>query len=171
VDRSVFLAAILADAVNLKSVPGREVAVLASDFLLEPVHFVRKKLDRASALGADHMVMTAAVILMLVASNPVVESDLAGQSAFRQQLQRSVDRGISNARVFFLHQAMKLFGREMVAGLEESAKNGVPLGSLFQSHALQMPVQNFLGLTHHLAGDRRLIIDSLLQHASVYKLA
>ena len=52
----------------------------------------------------------------------------------------------------------------MVAGFEEGVQNGVALGGLLQSNALQMAVQDLLGFADHLAGDGRLIIDAILQH-------
>src|ERR1700737_1509253 len=149
--RVVLLAAVFANPVNLKRVASREIAIFSADVLLQGVHLPREKFDRAAALGADHVVMAATVILMLVAGDAVVESDLTGESAFGQQLQSTVNRGISDALIFLLHQAMKLVGREMVAGLEESPKDGVALCGLLQSHALQVAVQNFLGLADHLA--------------------
>jgi hypothetical protein len=59
---------------------------------------------------------------------------------------------------------MKLIGRKMVAGLEESMQNGVALRRLLQADSLEMPVQDPLGFTDHLAGDGGLIINALLQH-------
>src|ERR1700730_12623838 len=148
--RVVLLAAVFANPVNLKRVASREIAIFAADVLLQVIHLLREKLDRAAALGADHVVMAATVILMLVAGNAVVESDLAGESAFGQQLQSAVDRGISDALIFLLHQAMKLVGREMIAGLEKGPKDGVTLCGLLQSHSLEVAVQNFLGFADHL---------------------
>jgi len=52
----------------------------------------------------------------------------------------------------------------MVAGFEEGAQNRVALGSLLQSNAFQMAVENLLGLADHLAGEDRLVIDALLEH-------
>src|SRR5579863_5474389 len=52
----------------------------------------------------------------------------------------------------------------MVAGLQESPQNSIPLPRLLQAHALQVLMQDLLGFTHHLAGDGRLIIDAVLQH-------
>jgi hypothetical protein len=51
-----------------------------SDFLLQLLHLAGKKLHRTAALGADHVVMAAPVVLMLIPGDPIVESDLAGQS-------------------------------------------------------------------------------------------
>src|SRR5258708_27921541 len=99
----VFPAAVLAHSINLKRMPGGEVVVLATDFLFQFAHFLREKFHRASALGADHMVMAAPVVLMFVAGNAVMESDFASQAALRQQFQCAVNGGVPDAGVFFLH--------------------------------------------------------------------
>jgi hypothetical protein len=106
----VLLAAIFADTIDLERVAGGQVAILAADLLFELANFLGKKFHRAAAAGADHVVMAAAVVLVLVTSNAVVEGNLAGQSAFRQQLQRAVNRGVSDAGIFFLYQAVKFVG-------------------------------------------------------------
>jgi hypothetical protein len=75
-------AALLADPVDLKSVAGGDVVVFAADLLLQLADFRGKKFDRTAALRADHVVVAAAVVLMLVAGDAVVEGDFAGQAAF-----------------------------------------------------------------------------------------
>ena len=128
----VLFAAVFADSVNLKGVAGREVVVLAADFLLELADFLGKEFDGAATVGADHVVMAAAVVLVLVAGDAVMEGDFAGQAALRQQLQRAVDGGVADAGVFFLHQAVEFVGGKMVAGFEEGMQDGVALRGLLQ---------------------------------------
>jgi hypothetical protein len=65
--------------------------VLASDFLFDFSNLLREKFNRSSALRAHHVVMAAPVVLVLIAGNAVVEGDLAGQAALRQQLQGAID--------------------------------------------------------------------------------
>lgn len=59
---------------------------------------------------------------------------------------------------------MQFVGRKVIAGFEKRAQNGIALTGLFQAYALQMFVQDLLSFTHHLARDRWLIIDAILQH-------
>src|SRR5277367_2993515 len=115
---------------------GGEVVVSAADFLLQLVDFMREKLNRTAALGAHHVVMAAPVVLMLEARDAVVKSDLAGQPALGQQFQSAVDRGVADARIFFLHQAMQFVGRKVVAGLEKGAQNRIPLRCLLEAYTL-----------------------------------
>jgi hypothetical protein len=58
--------------------------IFAADLLLQLADFRRKELDRTAAIGANHVVMVATVVLMLVAGDAVMESNFAGQAAFRQ---------------------------------------------------------------------------------------
>jgi hypothetical protein len=138
--------------------------IAASDFLFEYPDFLRKKFYRAAALGADHVVMAAAVVLVLEARNPIVKGDFAGQSAFGEQFQRAIDSGIADAGVFFLHEAVQFISGKMVAGFEEGPQDGISLAGLLEAHAFEMAVQNALGFANHLAGDGGLIIDAFLQH-------
>jgi len=76
-----FLAAVFAEAVDLERVAGSEVVVLASDLALQLADFLRKKLHRTPATGADHVMVAPPVVLVLVAGYAIVKRDLAGESA------------------------------------------------------------------------------------------
>ena len=77
----VFLLALAADAVNLEGIAGGDVAVFVSDLFFQLLDLRRKKLDGAATFGADHVMMAAPVVLVLVAGDAVVEGDLAGEAA------------------------------------------------------------------------------------------
>ena len=162
--RAVLLAAVFTDPVNLKRVSSGEVVIFVSDFLLKLSDFLREKLNRTAATGTDHVMMAAAVVLVLVAGDPVMKCNFTGQAAFGQQLERAVNGGVADAGIFLLDQAMEFVGGKMVAGFQKGAQDGVPLGRLLQSHALEMAVQDILCLANHLAGESGLIIDAFLQH-------
>jgi hypothetical protein len=84
--------------------------VFAANFLLELTDFRRKEFHRTSTLGANHVVVAAAVVLMLVPGDAVVERYFAGQATLGQQLQGSIDRGVTDPGVFFLHEAVQFIG-------------------------------------------------------------
>jgi len=73
-------AAVLTHAVDLEGMACGLIVMFAADLLFQSVHFGREKLDGASAIGTDHVVMTAAVVLMLVARNAIMKSNCAGQT-------------------------------------------------------------------------------------------
>jgi len=133
-------------------VPGGKVVVLSANLLLEQSNLGREEFDRTAAIRTHHVVMAAAVVLMLVTRNPVVKRDLAGQAAFREQFERAVHGGIADAGVLLLDQPMEFIGREVIASFEKGAQNRVALGRLLQAHALQVAVEDLLGLADHLAG-------------------
>ena len=163
--RRILPAAIFTDSVNLKSVPGGDIVVFAADFLLELPDFLRKEFHGAAAVRANHVVMAATVVLVLVTRDAVVERDFAGQTALGQQLQGTIDGGVADAGVFFLHQAVEFVGRKVIAGFKKGAQDGITLGGLLQTNTFQVPVKNLLGLANHLAGKGGLIINALLQHS------
>ncbi len=82
----MFLAAIFADSINLEGVSRGRVVVFVSDFLLQSVHFGGEELHRTAALRTNHMMMAAAIVLMLVAGDAIMKSNFAGQTALREQL-------------------------------------------------------------------------------------
>lgn len=159
-----FLSTYLANAVDLESMPGGNVVVFVSDFLFDFSDFLREKFDRSAALGADHVMMTAAVVLVFVACDAVVKGNFAGQAATCQQLQRPVDGGETDARVSFLDQSMQLVDRKMLTSFQEGAQNCVALSSLFQADAFEMLQENSFSFADVLLRDGRLIVDSILQH-------
>src|SRR5579884_276847 len=67
------LPAVLAYAVDLKSMPRGLVVVFPPNLLLKLVHFWREEFHRTAALGADHMVMAPPIVLVLIPRNAIVE--------------------------------------------------------------------------------------------------
>lgn len=80
------LAAIFADTVDLKIMPGGVKAIFAPDLFLDLGDFRREELDRGAAIRADHMMMAATIELVFEASGSVRKWDHARQPAFGQQL-------------------------------------------------------------------------------------
>jgi len=157
-----FLSARFANAVNLESVAGGNVTVLASDLPLDFSDFLREKFNRGAALGTHHVVMTAAVVLVFVTRDAVVESDFAGQAATRQQLQRPVDGSETDARIGFLDQSVQFVSREMFTSFKEGPQNRAALFGLFESDAFEMLQENSFSFAHVLSRDGWLIVDSFL---------
>jgi len=143
--------------------PRRAVVVTPADVLLEFLDFVGEELDRAATVGADHVVMAAAVVLVLVARDAIVESDFAGKVALSEELQGAVDGGVADPRVFLLDQAVELVGGEVLAGFEEGLEDGVALGGVLQADALEVLVEDALGFADHLGGDGGLVVDAFVQ--------
>jgi hypothetical protein len=138
--------------------------VFAADILFELANFLREEFNRATAVGANHVVMAPPVVLVFVAGDAIMKGDLAGQAAFREQFQGSVYGGVADVGIFFLNQAVQFVGGKVVPSLKESAQNRVALGSLLQADPLQVLMKEILSFTNHLPGDGGLVIDTRLEH-------
>ena len=79
------LPTVLADAVDLEGMPGGLIVMLSPDFLLQFVDLGRKEFYGTAAFRADHVMMTAAIMLVLKAGYTVVESNFAGKSTLCKQ--------------------------------------------------------------------------------------
>ena len=103
--------------------------------------------------------MGAAVVLMFVARDSVVESQLRCESALGEELERAIDGGESDLWILLLHETMKFVGGEMIADLEERLEDGVALLSVFEANALEMRMEDLLRFSQHFLRNRRLIVD------------
>ena len=81
--------------------------VFAANLFFQLVYLGREKLNRCVALSANHVVVVAAVELVFIACHAVRKRNSAGQAAFRQQLERAVNRGETDLGVFLAHQGGK----------------------------------------------------------------
>jgi hypothetical protein len=160
----VFLSAIFAHTIDLKSVAGGYVMVLVPNFVFNFPNFLREKFHRSSAFRAHHVVMTSPVVLVFVTRNAIVKGDFASQSAARQEFQSAIDSGEPDARISSLNQPVQFVDRKVFAGFEEGSKDGVALPSLLQANAFQMLKKDAFGFADILPRDGQLIVDSLLQH-------
>jgi hypothetical protein len=77
--------AILANAIDLERVAAGQVMMLASNLPFDLADLRRKELDGRAAFGANHMVMAAAVVLVLITRDAIVKGDLARESASGEQ--------------------------------------------------------------------------------------
>jgi len=155
-------AAIGADTIDLEGVARGQVMMPAPDLALNLPHLRREKLDRRTTFGAHHVVMAAAIVLVLVARDAVVESDLAGKTTACEKLECAINGREADARVFFLDQAVEFVGGEVFAGFDESPQDGVALLGLLEPNTPQMLQKDRFGLADALARDTGLVVDALL---------
>jgi hypothetical protein len=151
--------ALFAEAVDLECVTGGGVVVLASDLLLDLFDLGREEFDGAAAVCADHVVMGAAIVLMFVARDSIMERQLGCESAFGEEFERAIDRGESDLRIFLLHETVEFICREMITDLEERLEDGVALLGVFEAYALEMRMEDLLRFSKHFLRNRRLIVD------------
>lgn len=161
---SAVFSAVFAKAVDLESVPGSFVMVLAPNLLLQAVHFRGKELDRAPTFGADHVMVAAAVVLVLVAGNSVMKRYFAGQSTLCQKLEGAIDGSKSDAWIALAYQLVKLFGGKMFVSFEERQQDGIALFGLLQTYPFQVRMEAVLGVAKRFPRDRNVIVNTLLEH-------
>lgn len=161
---STLLAAVLTDAIDLEIVTRCIKVVFAADLFFQFAYLRGEKLNRSATLSADHVMVAAAIKLVLVAGHSIREWDGAGQPAFGQKLKRTVYRGKSDLGVFFPYQTEKLVGRKMIAGFQERTQDRVALIGMLQTYTFQVLIKNILGLPHGLARWRSMIVDTSLEH-------
>jgi len=159
-----FLSATLAEAIDLEGVAGGRELMLAANVVLNVLDLGGKKLNGDATLGTNHMMVVAAIVLVLVARDAIVERHLAGQAAFRQKLQRSVYRREPDAVILLLDQPIEFVRGKVVMSVEEGAQNGIALARLLEADPPEMIAENRLRLACHFPRDGRLIINSFLEH-------
>lgn len=138
----------------------RLVTVLFADVFLDFFNFWREELYGTAALCTYHVVMIAAIELVFIARNSVMEGYLARQSTFAQQLQGPIDGREPDPRIFLLYQPEELIGGEMVARLHKRAQDGIALPGMFQANFAQVFMEDVFRLPHHLARDGGLIVNA-----------
>ena len=120
--------------------------VFAADFRFKTIHFRREEFDRASAGSTDHVMVAAAIVLMLVASDAIVKCNFACQSTLSQQLQGTIDCREANTRISLAYELVELLGGEMFVGLEEGEQDRVALLRPLEADALQVLMKALLRL-------------------------
>jgi hypothetical protein len=140
--------------------------VLAADLLLQPANLGREELDGAAASGANHVVVAAAVVLVLEAGDTVMKGNLARQAAGSQQLEGTINRRDADVGVLLLYQTVQFVRGKVVPGLKKSAQDGVPLVRQLKAHSLKMAVKDIFGFSHRLTRDDGMVVDALCEHVS-----
>ena len=111
----VLLSTFFANTVDLEGVAGSDIVILAPDLLLNISHFFCEKLHRTAALGANHVMVTAPVVLVFKPGDSVMKCNFAGQTALRQQFQRAIHGGVADAGIFFLDQPVQFIRGKMIS--------------------------------------------------------
>src|SRR6185437_2924049 len=108
--------------------------------------------------------VAAPVELVLKPGGPIRKRNHAGQTTFSQQLQRAIDSGEPDLGIFLAYQAEEFVSGKMIARLQKSAQDRVPLVSVLQPNTLQVAIENLLRFAHGFARWRSMIVNPSLQH-------
>lgn len=107
-------------------------AVAVGDFFLEFFDEGVVELDDLAAFGADHVIVVAVHVAVLVALLPVAEIELAGEPALRQQRQRPVHGREPDARLGLGHQPVQFLRAGVLFAIEKRVQDRPPLLGDFQ---------------------------------------
>lgn len=114
---------------------------VACHFVLQRLNSRREKLDHHATFRADHVIMMLVVVVVLVVRLVIAKPNLAGQSRFGQQLQRTINRCQPDRRVLFMNQAMKILTREVLLCTEKDLQDQVTLPCSTKSRSLYVLVK------------------------------
>ena len=81
--------------------------MFASDFLFQAIHLGREEFYRTATFGAYHVMMAAAIVLMLIARDSVMKRYFTGQAAFGQEFERAINSGKPDFGILFLYQTVQ----------------------------------------------------------------
>jgi hypothetical protein len=108
--------------------------------------FGGKELDDLAAFGTDHVIVVLVFVVVLVMRTAIAKTHFARKSSFREKFEGTIDGGLTDARVLFLHQAVKVFVGEMLFSSKKNIQNQVSLGGALESLLLNVFEENFLFL-------------------------
>jgi hypothetical protein len=131
----------------METVPG-------SHSILDRLQFSRKELDDPATLRTDHVVVVLVFVIVFVVGDAIAKANFAREPRFRQKLQRTIDRGLADARVFLPDQAIKVFAGQVRFRAKEHVEDELTLRRPLESLLLNMFEKNFLFFSHWL-GDLR----------------
>lgn len=114
--------------------------------------------------------VASSVVLVLETRNAVVKSDFAGQATLGEQLQGPVDGRKTDLGIPFSNKLIQLVGGEVFPGLEEGQQDRVTLLGVLEADFLQMAMEDLLRVAQRLTGNRRMIVNSFLQHSILASL-
>ena len=102
------------------------------------------KLNDLATLRTDHVIVMLMFVIVFVVRASVTEADFACESGVSQDFQGAIDSGLTDGRIFFLHQLVEIFIREMVFSAEKNVENQLALRRAFQSLFLDVFKEDFL---------------------------
>lgn len=114
--------------------------------ILQSLDLGRVELDHTAAVSADHVVVMLMVIVMFVIGLVVAKTDLTGKARVGQQLERSIDRSLTDVWIQPLDQLIKVFAGQMLLGTQKRLEDKIALGGTTKTGALQMLEKHFLFL-------------------------
>ena len=138
---------------NLKSMFGRHR-------VLNRFQFSREEFNHLAAFGTDHVVMVLMFVIVFVVRAAITKPDFTREAGVGQQFKRAIYGRMTDARIFFLDQAVKILAGKMFLGTQKHIQNQISLGGPLQALSLNMLKKNFLLFGHKLGGRCDVVSDN-----------
>lgn len=135
-----------AEAVELETVSGDRKPVPRGDFFLEPLDIAVLELHDFPAAGANEMVMVA-LVRHVVVLGLRTEVPCLGQTGLAKEVERTVNSGQSQVRIFSRQLVIHLFSRDVFL-LQKGIENQFTLPGKFELMFPEMFLQDsqFFGM-------------------------
>ena len=130
-------AALLARPVDLQHALPRGEPARRRDLLDQPLDVGAQELGRAVAALADEVEVPGMPERVLEAEPALAEVHLARDAGVHHPLQRAVDGGAADARVFAVDERHQVVGAQVPFVLEEDAEDALPLGGASPACGMQ----------------------------------
>jgi hypothetical protein len=102
-------------------------SALRGDLKLELLHGLVLKLKDAFALGANHVVMVLAQMMVLIAGLAVIEQVFPGKPVMAHQFDGITDKLELQACALGIHQDVQFLSRHMMFGGQKNFQHGQPI--------------------------------------------
>jgi len=89
------------------------------------------------------IVMLVFVVVFVVRA-PVAEANFACEAGFSQDFQRSINGGLADRWILFLHESIQIFVRHVLFGAQKNIQDQVTLRRAFQPPLLDVFKKNLL---------------------------
>ena len=127
-------------------------SVVFQNSLLALIHLRTLEFYNFPTARADEVVMVTVFVVVFIAYNPVIESNLSCQSAIADQLHCPMHRSITDTIIAIMQEPVEVIYGYMIFHIEKRIKNLHPLLSLTQSLGPDVslkPLSLFRDHPHH----------------------
>ena len=122
--------------------------VLGSHGILNRFQLGGKEFDDPSALRTDHVIVMLMLVVMLVVSATVAETDFARQACFRQKFQSPINSRLPDVWILLAGEEIKIFTGKMFFSAQKDIQNQISLRRALQALFLDVLEKNFLFFGH-----------------------
>ena len=118
--------------------------VLGRHRVLDGFEFSGVELDDLAALGTDHVIVMLMFVVMLEVRTSITKTNFTRESGFGQDLEGSIDGGLTDGRIFFFNELIKILIRQVLFSAQKNIQDQRALRRTFQPLLLDVFKKDFL---------------------------